>query len=242
MRDIDDYARKYIMEGFEDYQVYYRRKKIIEILNQYNPNRILEIGCGKEPMFKYWGENKTWLIYEPADEFYKAAIELAANRVKVKIVKEVFPPSKWAQGSVDFILCSSLLHEVENSHIMLNGIWNVCNKDTIVHLNVPNAHSIHRILAKESGLIDDVCDFSDRNLILQQNRVYDMESLILEIEDAGFQVLDKGSYFVKFFSHKQMWKLLKDEIIDERILDGMYKLTDYMPRYGSEIFVNFKKK
>ena len=55
MRDINDYTSKYLQEGFEDYQVMFRRKKIIEILEKYRHNSILEIGCGIEPMFAFLG-------------------------------------------------------------------------------------------------------------------------------------------------------------------------------------------
>lgn len=51
MRDIDKYTQEYSKAGFEKYQVAYRRRKLLEIINKYLPQRILEIGCGMEPLF-----------------------------------------------------------------------------------------------------------------------------------------------------------------------------------------------
>lgn len=240
MRNISDYADCYSLNGFEQYQVEYRRKKVIEVLERYNPDSILEIGCGLDPTFFHWGSGKKWIIYEPADVFYRKALELSSGQENITVVKDFFPPDIWSFGRVDMVLCSSLLHEVEKPDVLLDGIRKVCDDGTMVHINVPNANSVHRILAKESGYIKSVYGMSNRNITLQQNRVYDLDLLIEEVECAGFEVIDKGSFFVKFFSHSQMWTMLEKGIIDKHVLDGMYKLSEYMPDLGSEIFVNIR--
>ena len=33
MRNIEDYTKNYLIENFEDYQIRYRKKKLIEILD-----------------------------------------------------------------------------------------------------------------------------------------------------------------------------------------------------------------
>ena len=53
MRDLESYQSEYNSMPFERYQVIYRRKKIIEILDQYRPKRILEVGCGQDSLFNY---------------------------------------------------------------------------------------------------------------------------------------------------------------------------------------------
>ena len=52
-RDIVDYEKNYsnAVRGFEKYKVFYRKRKIVEIIEQYSPQSILEIGCGMEPLF-----------------------------------------------------------------------------------------------------------------------------------------------------------------------------------------------
>ncbi|MCV3413760.1 hypothetical protein L8V81_03235 [Campylobacter lari] len=53
-------------------------------------------------------------------------------------------------------------------------------------------------------------------------------------------ILDSGSYFIKPFNHSKMSLCLENKIIDEKLLDGLYKLSDYIPEFGAEIFVNIK--
>lgn len=58
----------------------------------------------------------------------------------------------------------------------------------------------------------------------------------------GVSILDKGSYFIKLFSHKQMCELFKSGYIDENLLNGLENMIKYMPNLGAEIFINFKIK
>ena len=52
MRDLDDYLIQYNNLPFEDIQILYRRKRVLEILNEINPKHVLEIGCGFSIIFR----------------------------------------------------------------------------------------------------------------------------------------------------------------------------------------------
>ena len=55
MNDIEAYEKFYINddEGFEKYQVLYRRRILIDLFREYNHRNVLEIGCGMEPLFSF---------------------------------------------------------------------------------------------------------------------------------------------------------------------------------------------
>lgn len=241
MRDIKDYADNYNVPNFEDYQIKYRRKKILEILNKYKPREIIEIGCGMEPLFKFIDKSAydRYMVIEPSEVFCKRAIELAENNSKITIINDYFGTgSLELDNEWNLVVCSSLLHEIEEPENFLNEIKKLCNKETIVHINVPNANSFHRLLAQCMGLISDVHEKSERNKIYQQNSVFDLDALCEIMREIGFSIIDKGSYFIKPFTHTQMYKLMSEKIIDEKVLEGLYNVSKYMPDYGSEIFVN----
>lgn len=92
------------------------------------------------------------------------------------------------------------------------------------------------------GGIEDIHQLTDRNVQLQQHKVYDLESLKRQVEGVGFEVLEKGSFFIKPFTHAQMGKMIKLGIIDDFVLEGVWGLAQELPQYGSEIFVNMRKK
>lgn len=245
MRDIERYADDYNKPNFEDYQIVYRRKKILEILRHYSPQSIIEIGCGMEPLFQYIDfEYQKYVIVEPSKLFYDNAVSLADGDERIECYHGFFPLSGVLEDTAvfDFVICSSLLHELDEPISFLEGVRGVCKSSSIVHINVPNANSFHRILAMKMKLIENVHEFSERNKLYQQHNVYNLEELARSVEICGFEVQDKGSYFLKPFTHNQMYEMMDKEIISQQVLDGLYEMTDLLPDLGSEIFVNCKLK
>lgn len=181
---------------------------------------------------------------EPSEYFFDNAVKLSKSNHRIKCICDYFGKNKASIEKLgdqfDFIICSSLLHEIEDAEQMVKDIVNCCNDKTIVHINVPNAYSMHRLLAQESGIITNIHDFSKRNSQFQQSRVFDLGMLREMVMQNGLDVIEEGSYFVKPFSHNQMYTMLKTGIIDEKILDGFYHISTWFPEYGSEIFVNCK--
>ena len=136
------------------------------------------------------------------------------------------------------IICSGLLHEVSEPKRLLSAIRTICKEDTIVHIEVPNANSIHRLLGVEMNLLENIYCKSENNIRLQQNTNFDMKRLRVMVEESRMKIIEEGSLFIKPFSHEQMGKMCKCGIINEYVLDGLYNLTKYMPQFGSEIYVN----
>lgn len=246
-RDIIDYEENYANDvlGFEKYKVIYRRRKILEIMERFHSKNILEIGCGLEPLFCYV-EGSRFTIVEPSDKFFENAEKLSCENKNVTCIKGFFEEKvnflRGGQFGFDLIVCSSLLHEVPEPDKLLKAIRAVCNDKTIVHINVPNMYSMHRLLGVEVDIISNVFDKSEGNKRFQQNTNFDMRKLKDIVENNEMEVIEEGSYFIKPFSHKQMAEMLETKIINEKILDGLYNMTKYMPQFGSEIYVNCKLK
>ncbi len=244
MRDIDKYANDYCQEPCEAIQVKYRRKKILEVMKKYSHKVILEIGCGTEPLFEYINDYEKMVIVEPSKEFYERAEARAEKKNAVILngfLEDKVRDIKKLGLEFDYIVASSLLHEVENPGMLLDSIGELCSDKTVVHINVPNAYSIHRLLALEMGLIDNVHDLSELQIKMQRNRVFDIRSLIDIVEKSQFEVIESGSYFPKFFSARQMESILESNIVSEEIFEGLDKMITYMPDNGSEIYVQAKK-
>lgn len=245
MRDINRYTDDYLKESFEDYQVFYRRKKVLEVLEKYPHHRIIEIGCGMEPLFAHAEgaeEYDKYYVVEPSPVFFENAKKIAYGNNKVTCLKEYFYASKeLIEANPDFVICSSLLHEIDDCSSFLEQIYKVCGKDTVVHINVPNANSFHRRLAYHMGLIPELEVFSERNVLLQQKHVFSLKSLKEIVAGLGWEILDSGSYFLKPFTHHQMHKILQENIIDLSTLDGLYNMGESnIADLGSEIYVNIK--
>lgn len=246
MRDIASYSEEYYKLEFEKYEVKFRRNKILKIMGDHAFKSILEIGCGMEPIFLFYDTYDRYTLIEPSLRFYENALKLNENIAGTErrtLINDYFGiNTRVYESKYDFILCSSLLHELEDPDSFLRFIADACDDDTIVHINVPNATSFHRILAARMGVIGDVHQLSERNIAFQQHNVYGMDELIETVENAGFEVIDKGGFFIKPFTHAQLSSMLLGNIIDERTLDGLELMSEDLPDMCSEIYVNVRKK
>ena len=246
MRDIKDYTDKYADEPFEDTMVKIRKRMVIEQCEKYKHDNILEIGCGMNPFFLDFKDYRNMVIVEPGESFVDNAKNLAIFEKKTIHVVQGFLEDqieaiKALNIQFDFIILSSVLHELDEPHVMLKAIVSLCNENTIVHINVPNANSVHRLIAIEMGLINDAHEQSAQMKKMQRRRTYDMELLKAEVQTAGLKTVDSGSYFIKPFTHLQMQKCLDAEIIDEKVIEGLENIIKYLPQYGAGIYTNIKK-
>jgi hypothetical protein len=106
---------------------------------------------------------------------------------------------------------------------------------------VPNAESFHRLIAFELGLIDSLTDLSISNKEFQQNRVFNLNELENLFKKYNFEIISKGSYSFKPFTHIQMDKIINSNSVSVDIISNLYKIDKYLNGHGSEIFINVKK-
>ena len=240
-RDLDNYLKTYL-GPFEEIQISYRRKKVIEIIENYTPEIILEVGCGKDSLVNYLSQDtiSKFYIVEPISDFLKVAVKKKSD--KIICINEKIENVATLNTHLDFIIISSLLHEVVDPLQILKNIYNLAEVDTVIHINTPNSLSFHRLLAKEMGMIKSLYERSETQILLQQHHTFDLCSFIKLAEDAGFEVIEKGSFFIKPFTHSQMQQMLDKKILGMNVIEGLYKMIKYIPEMGSEIFLNIRKK
>ncbi len=242
VRDIADYELAYAGSDFEPVQARMRKRKLLEVLDAWQPRRLLEIGCGSDALFKHYRDFDRFCVVEPGAGFGQQAQADAGDDARVRIVRAFMEDAVpvLAGERFDAIVLSGLLHEVPHCEPLLASVARLCDAGTRVHVNVPNARSLHRLLAREMGLIDVLQAISPRQQQLQQQRTFDLDSLSRLCEGAGFEVFERGSYFIKPFTHEQMTRLQRVGMLDERMLAGLYGLERELPGLGSEIFVHLR--
>lgn len=246
--DIDDYSAKYAEQyqrgGFETVLVAVRRREVLSAISRYPHRRVLEIGCGLEPLFTSCDGWEQFTVVEPSTEFATRARSLAADRPNVRVVQAFFEDAaaELPPTPPDFVAVSSLLHEVEDPRRLLRAICAVCAADTVVHINVPNVRSFHRLLALEMGLIADLFEKSELEQRFQRHTRFDAYTLTRMVQEEGFSVRQTGSYFVKPFTHAQMQAMLDAGIIDDQVIHGLSAMTTHLPDMGAEIFVDVQRR
>lgn len=241
-RDLTEYAARYAALAFEETQVEYRREVVLQVLAESGGRRILEIGCALHPLCNFATAFDRWTIVEPAPVFAEAARISTAGDARVMVFEDTIEGA-CARGTIrrgdhDVILLSSLLHEVPSPEGVLRGVHTLSDASTRVHVNVPNATSLHRELAVAMGIIPSVYEPSAQQRTLAQPRIYDIASLEALLVQTGFVVTARGGYLLKPFTHAQMQALVSLGTIDRSLLDGLHALGKKFPALASEIFVN----
>lgn len=235
-RDLQSYAREYGELPFEYVQAAIRRRAVLAQVHRVQPRSLLEVGCGHLPLFLDLPDTCCDVV-EPAEVFAREAAGMAASHANARVHQIPIEDFREA-GPFDMVVASGLLHEVASPAAVLRSLRAHCRPGGAIHINVPNSHSMHRLLAVAMGLIRDPHELSDMQHRLQQSRTYDLGSLRDEIAAAGFEITDSGSYFIKPFTHAQMQQLTDSGVLTDAMLEGLARLAEHMPGYGSEIFVN----
>lgn len=243
-RDIASYTEEYLRDyGFEKVMVKYRGNVVLEQMAMHEPNVVLEIGCGYELQYQRYLETsppvRSWIVVEPSREFSARAREAALPGMAV--VEGFLEQSLEAVLAVlpkppDFVICTGVLQEVPSARAMLDAIRATMDQDSLLHVNVTNATSLHRRIAVAMGLIPALNTMSERSIKIQQRQVYDSASLREELETAGFTVTHMGGHFVKPFTHRQMESIAP--VLGDAVLDGLFELGKREPDLASEIFAN----
>lgn len=242
-RYADEYRKHYDARSFELHLIAARRTQVLHSLHAYPHAHIVEVGCGLDPLFPYVDDYATFTVVEPSPDFARHATALAAARPNVTVIQAPFedaaadfPPGR----PVEFIVVSSLLHEVPDPARLLGAVHRVSGPATTTHINVPNVRSFHRLLALEMGLIDDVFQQSATEARFQRHTRFDRTALTALVETAGFRVLSFGTYFVKPFTNDQMDQILAQGIVDPRVIGGLERMIRYLPDFGSEMYVEVR--
>lgn len=236
-RDIVEYTASYEHLPFEPIQAAYRRRRVLTEIARHRPARLLEVGCGHAPLYSDL-EGIAITVVEPAPAFAERARLGAVGRPDVRVVEAFLEHADLSPARFDMVVVGCLLHEVDDPQALLAAVRRHCGPHTVLHLSVPNANSLHRLLAVAMGLIDTAKALSSTQLTMQQRSTYDRQTLEAELKRAGFQVTDSGSLFVKPFTHAQMQQLVDQGFMTPAMLDGLDQLAVTQPDLGSEIWVN----
>jgi len=175
----------------------------------------LELGCGKGLWTKILCERYDSVdVVDGSSDLLRKVINHNVN-CKAKLtghlaLVEDFNPDnekKWEHIYITF-----LLEHVLDPVSILKKVRNYLDKDGSIFLAVPNANSVHRIIAVRMGLIRDSTELSDNDKNVGHRRVYTLELLRNQIEGTGLRVKKEGFVGFKPLTLKQMANLTQEVV------------------------------
>ncbi len=135
------------------------------------------------------------------------------------------------------IVMSHVLEHIADPVAALKSIYDLLAYDGVFVVSVPNAKSVHRIVAVQMGLLSSEYELNERDAELGHYRVYDTSILRSHLTDAGFEITESGGYFLKPLTNGQIEKYWTEEMIQ-----GFNKAGEFFPENCAEIFAVCKRK
>lgn len=192
----------------------------------------LELGSAEGEMTQYLIENFEHLTSVDGSKELLEMIPLYKNHTKIHSFFEDYKPSQ----KFNTIIMEHILEHVDNPIDLMIRAKEWLLDDGVMLLGVPNALSMHRLVAVKMKLLKTPNELNERDYQLGHQRVYSMETFIEDIKKAGLTIIEKGGIFFKPLSNAQIETNWNDEMIE-----GFYELGKDFPENAAEIFVVCKK-
>ena len=192
----------------------------------------LEIGPSNGYMTKSLVKKFKTLHLVEGSEYLLKQIPDYPNVVKFHSMLEDYE----SEVPYDTIIMSHVLEHTAHPEIVLKKIYGLLKPDGVFIVSVPNAKSIHRLVAVQMGLLSNEYELNQRDHELGHYRVYDLKILRSQLSHAGFKVETSGGYFLKPLSNGQI-----EEYWSQEMIQGFNKVGEQFQEFCAEIFAVCKR-
>lgn len=245
-KDINSYWDKYQKAySYEEFSAIYREMELIKSVS-FKGKKVIEIGCGFKPLFNVVKEYSNYIAIEPGEKPFNSILEMSEYFKNVQVFNSTFEEWHITNKNIkaDLIVLPGVLHELDDAFLVLEMCLNHLNPEGVLYINVPNVDSLHRKIAVAMGIIEDTKEKSFRNIEFGQKYNFSkstLKELIMRLSKK-VMITKLNTFFLKPFTHDQMLDAFSNGIIDKKVIDGLYKVSEEVEGLGSEIVCVLKLK
>lgn len=234
--ELDGFVRSYQ----DDFPYAFDNKIII---NWY-PHRILELGVGDSILELGIGHGYSTHVLNAANHRHvviEGSTEIINNfktgNLNITIVKDRFETFD-TNERFDTIVMGFVLEHVEDPVYILKRYSNFLTPGGSIYAAVPNAESLHRRVGHYAGVLEDMNCLSQSDLQLGHKRLYTVESLREQLDNASLKVVALEGIFLKPLMTSQMQKL----DLPAHIIKGFLEIGIFYPELCAGILSKAVKK
>jgi trans-aconitate methyltransferase len=189
--------------------------------------RVLELGCAT---------GELTMLLEPLAAAYDVVEGSAANIdiARARVPKANFVLSMWedfrpSTRYSDLVLCNALEHVAEPV-ALLEQVRDWLEPEGRVHVAVPNALSLHRLIGVEMGLQPDPVSLTPGDEAQGHLRNYSLDTLLADLRAGGFTVVHTEGLFLKLLSNRQMldWPT--------ELIGALDRVAKRLPEHAAELY------
>ena len=193
------------------------------IANSRGANSLLELGLGHGFTTNIFSTNfKRHVVLEgsPAviqnfkEKYSECRAEIIETYFEAFTTKEKF----------DVIVMGFILEHVDDPLEIINLYKNFLSPDGKLFLAVPNAEVLNRRLGKLAGILGDLEELSENDILSGHKRYYSVASLSEQIDRAGYKIEKIEGIYLKPFTSSQILSLN----LNKKIIHAMCEMgVDY---------------
>ena len=203
------------------------------VLYSVSKSTYLELGLGHGVALKILSEN--FKSITALDGSLKM-IERFANIYDNVQLEHTYFEDYQTEKKYDSIGMGFVLEHVEDPLLILKKYRDFLREGGSIFIGVPNAASLHRLLALEAGLIDDIRALSAQDIAFGHRRFFSNEDWHALFSEAGYTVERNEGLYLKPFTTKQIQSLN----LNERVYSALGKLAMPYPSISNACFFELK--
>jgi SAM-dependent methyltransferase len=211
-----------------DFDARYTMATVRRIAERVAPgDRVLELGCATGLMTAHLADLGARVTgVDRSGAYLDRARARAGDRAT--FIRAALAEPGWedlAGDGFDHILLCNLVHELPDPVDVLTRAAGLLGPAGLVHLSLQNPDSIHRLVAVEMGLIEDVREVSERGDRFGTLGLWDMDDLARLARGAGLAVVGWEGVMLKPLPNGMMAELPPE------VLDGFERAARHLPAH-----------
>lgn len=211
-----------------DFDARYTMATVRRIAESVTPgDRVLELGCATGLMTAHLADLGARVTGVDRSGAY---LDRARVRVgeRAAFVEAGLAEPGWEDltgDGFDHVLLCNLVHELPDPADVLTRAARLLGPHGLVHLSLQNPDSIHRLVAAEMGLIDDVREVSERGERFGTLGLWGMDDLARLAREASLGIVAWEGVMLKPLPNAMMAGLPPD------VLDGFERAARHLPAH-----------
>jgi 2-polyprenyl-3-methyl-5-hydroxy-6-metoxy-1,4-benzoquinol methylase len=187
-----------------------------EIILKWYPHRVIKYAENAKSMLELGlGHGYTTDIFS---QHFKRYVVLDGSKAVIENFKKNYPACDAeivetyfedysTNEKFDVINLGFILEHIDNPHQILTKFKELLANGGKMFVSVPNAEVLNRRLGHLAGLLPDMTELSENDLLLGHKRYYTVDTLTTEIKNAGYKVVRIEGIYLKPFTTQQILSL-----------------------------------
>lgn len=235
MRDIEEIARNYdsMHDDWRDLEEAVRLKEFSNLIAFCSDKHtsVIEFGLGDGVFTAMLCEHFERVT---AVDAAQTTVDILAGRLTYEnvIFAQSYIEEFESSDKYDVIVMSHILEHLKDPVLALKKVKGLMHKDTILYISVPNANSLHRLVAVKMGLLDTPDTLNERDIELGHQIVFYPSNFKEVVLGAGLKVDKFGGVMIKPLANSQIsndW--------NRQMIEGFIALGDDLPELCGDIFI-----